>query len=403
MKRTVLKFTTLALSITAFLVISHPRSQARVEEKFIQPARQEKTVEQVQKNIKVLTGMPQSQLIPVMNFIAASLGRRCNFCHMNRSGQWDYAADEKPEKSTAREMMKMVLDLHKQKFPGATEISCFTCHRGQNQPVSLPALPLPVPSPRPGSAGPGAGAPGAGATPSAAGPQASPSPTPAMPSAEEVFNKYIAAIGGQANIDTIKSRQLKGNVVQANGTTIPFEILQAAPDKFHIVATIEQGAIERGFNGTAGWEKTARGVRDLTAVEVTQLQNAIGLFRQLKLKEQYTSARVRGRDKIGDRPVYVIVGTTADNNQERLFFDAETGLLLRRITYLQTMLALIPQQVDFDDYRDVDGVKMAFTVRVAPTEVGNPLSTRTYSEVKLNVPVDESKFNMPAATKPSGG
>jgi hypothetical protein len=367
-----------------------------VEEKFIQPAPQEKTVEQVQKNIKVLTGMPQSQLIPVMNFIAASLGRRCNFCHVNRSGQWDYASDEKPEKSTAREMMKIVLDLHKQKFPGATEISCFTCHRGQNQPVSLPALPLPVPSPRPGGAGPGPGAPGADAAPGAAGPQASPSPTPAMPPAEEIFNKYVAAIGGQANIDKIKSRQLKGNVVQANGTTIPFETLQAAPDKFHIVATIEQGAIERGFNGTAGWEKTARGVRDLTAVEVAQLQSAIGLFRQLKLEEQYTSARVRGRDKIGDRPVYVIVGTTADNNQERLFFDAETGLLLRRITYLQTMLALIPQQVDFDDYRDVDGVKMAFAIRVAPMEVGNPLSTRTYSEVKLNVPVDESKFAMPA-------
>lgn len=398
MKRTVLKFTALALSITALLVISHPRSQARVEKKVIQPGPQEKTVEQVQKNIKVLTGMPQSQLIPVMNFIAASLGRRCNFCHVNRSGQWDYASDEKPEKSTAREMMKMVLDLHKQKFPGAAEISCFTCHRGQNQPVSLPALPLPIPSPRPGGAGPGAGA-----APGAAGPQASPSPTPAMPSAEEVFTKYIAAIGGQANIDKIKSRLLKGNVVQANGNTIPFEILQAAPDKFQIVATVEQGAIERGFNGTIGWEKTARGVRDLATVEVAQLQSAIGLFRQLKLKEQYTSARVRGRDRIGDRPVYVIVGMTADNNQERLFFDAETGLLLRRITYLQTMLALIPQQVDFDDYRDVDGVKMAFTVRVAPTEVGNPLSTRTYSEVKLNVPVDESKFNMPAATKPSGG
>ena len=400
MKRTVLEFTALALSITALLVISDPRSQARVEENAIQLAPQEKTVEQVQKNIKVLTGMPQSQLIPVMNFIAASLGRRCNFCHVNRSGQWDYASDEKPEKSTAREMMKMVLDLHKQKFSGADEISCFTCHRGQNRPVNLPALPLPVPSPRPGG-GPGAGAPGAGAAPGAAEPQASPSPTPAMPSAEEVFNKYIAAIGGQANIDKIKSRQLKGNIVQANGTTIPYEILQAAPDKFHIVATIEQDTIERGFNGTAGWEKTARGVRDLTAVEVTQLQSAIGLFRQLKLKEQYTSARVRGRDKIGDRPVYVIVGTTADNNQERLFFDAETGLLLRRITYLKTMLALIPQQVDFDDYRDVDGVKMAFTIRIAPLEVGNPLSTRTYSEVKLNVPVDESKFAMPATPKPS--
>src|SRR6185436_18666100 len=90
---------------------------------------QEKTVEQVEKNIKVLTGMPQSQLIPVMNFFAASMGRRCNFCHVNKDGKWDYASDEKPEKTTAREMIKMVLDLRKQKFTGADEISCYTCHR----------------------------------------------------------------------------------------------------------------------------------------------------------------------------------------------------------------------------------------------------------------------------------
>src|SRR6185436_19226402 len=128
------------------------------------PLPQEKTVEQVQKNIKVLTGMPQSQLIPVMNYFSASMGRRCNFCHVNKDGQWDYASDEKPEKATAREMIKMVLDLRKQKFNGADEISCYTCHRGLNHPINVPALPLPLPSPRPASGGapqPGGGAPAA--------------------------------------------------------------------------------------------------------------------------------------------------------------------------------------------------------------------------------------------------
>jgi hypothetical protein len=64
---------------------------------------------------------------------------------------------------------------------------------------------------------------------------------------------------------------------------------------------------------------------------------------------------------------------------------------------MTTMLGLIPQQIDFEDYRDVDGVKLPFTVRISSIEVGNPVSTRSFSEMKLNATVDESKFNMPAA------
>jgi hypothetical protein len=391
MTRTVLRFTALVLSIVALLVVSNGGTQARFSGTEPQP--QEKTVEQVQKNIKVLTGMPQSQLIPVMNFMAASLGRRCNFCHVNNQGQWDFAADTKPEKNTAREMIKMVLDVHKQNFPGASEISCFTCHRGQEHPVNLPALPLPTPLPRP-SATPAA--PTAAPTAVAPGQPSETSPPP-LPNADKIFSKYIEAIGGQANIDKIKSRTLKGSTAQANGV-VTFEISQTG-DKFYIVATTPTGAFERGFNGTVGWEKGPRGVRQLSSVEVAQLQSSMGLLRNIRLKEQFTSIRTRGGiQKIDDRPVYMVVGTTADNRQERLFFDTATGLLVRRITYMTTLIGLIPEQIDFEDYRDVDGVKLPFTVRVSSIEVGNPLSTRTFSEMKLNTTVNESKFNMPPAT-----
>ena len=147
MKRTVLKLTAVTLSAIAVFVISNRNTQAELGAAPVAP--QDKPVEQVRKNIKVLTGLPDSQLIPVMNFMAASLGRRCNFCHVTDKGRDGYALDDKPEKNTARQMITMIMGLRKQGFHGADEISCFTCHRGQTHPVNVPALPLPTPLPRP--------------------------------------------------------------------------------------------------------------------------------------------------------------------------------------------------------------------------------------------------------------
>jgi len=393
MKRTLLKSIALGFSIVALFLIFDNRSEA-VRATNPQSS-QEKPVEQVEKNIKVLTGLPQSQLIPVMNFFSASMGRRCNYCHVNNQGQWDYASDVKPEKIAAREMIKLVMDINK-----TTErlkldpVSCYTCHRGRTSPQSIPALPLPLPSPPPNGGGAG------GPTP-AASPQASPAATPALPSADEIFSKYAAALGGQTTIDKLKSRTAKGTVTQANGNSFQFELSQAAPDKFYLLVTTPQGTIERGFNGQVGWEKTARGVREITGAELVNFKLANGLFTLLKLKEQYSRPpRVR-KDKLGDRDVYIVDGTTIENRRMRLYFDATSGLLLRRTTTMPTMIGIIPDQIELEDYREADGLKFPFTARAAALEVGNPTSTRTFTELKLNVPVDDSKFNMPPAPKPA--
>ena len=355
-------------------------------------AAQEKTVEQTHKNIKVLTGLPDSQLIPVMNFFAASMGRRCDFCHVN---PWE--SDDKPEKNTAREMIKMVLDLHKQTFNGSTDISCYTCHRGRNQPQSVPTLPLPVPSPP-------AGNPGAGpiaAAPPAGQPQASPSPRPPSLSADDILKKYVEAIGGQAAIDRLKTRGAKGTIVQANGNLLQFELYQAAPDKFYFLVTTPQGPFERGFNGQVAWEKNARGVREVTGGELANFKAGNSLFSLINLKEQYARPPRARRDKIGDRDVFVVDGTTTEGKRMRLYFDATTGLLLRRVTGTTSMIGVIPEQVDFEDYREIDGVKFPFTARASTIEVGNPVSTRTFTEIKVNASVDDSKFKMPPPVKPA--
>lgn len=350
---------------------------------------QEKTVEQARTNIKVLNGLPDSQLIPVMNYIAASLGVRCNFCHVNKNGQWDYPADDKEEKLTARVMIKMVLDTNKTTFRGNPEVSCYTCHRGRTSPTTMP-LPLTLPSPRP--------QPPAGPAPGQA--TATPAPTPAGPTADQILAKYLDALGGQAAIDKLKTLVMKGTYTGANGAALSYEVNMAAPDKFYIIVTAPQGTIERGFDGKVGWEKSARGVNEIMGAGLDDLKSMFLFYRNLKLKEQFTQLRLGRRDKIGDREVITMGARTADNRREQLFFDAQSGLLLRRIRYTPTMIGIIPEQTDFDDYRDVEGVKFPFTVKVAAVEVGNPIATRNYAEIKLNVPIDDSKFKMPAKPKP---
>lgn len=351
-----------------------------------QPAPAEKTVEQVRKNIRVLNGLPDSQLQPVMNFIAVSLGVKCTFCHVNKDGKWDFAADEKPEKATAREMIKMVQNLNKTNFGGNNEISCNTCHRGRSHPAGVITFPLPAP---PVSSAPAA-APEAAA-------EAKPSATPqAPPTAEQILAKYAEALGGSGAIDKLKSRSMRGTWLTANGMSLGYEVYQTAPDKlFTVLITPKQGNFERGFDGKIAWEKSSRGLREIEGPELHYFKRYPDLFKDIKLKEQFTRLAFAGKDKIDDREVYVLRGTTADNKRERLFFDVQTGLLVRRITSTPTVVGVIPEQIDFADYREVDGMKLPFTISI--TSIDSFFnSIRKFTEIKLNVPVDETKFTKPA-------
>lgn len=356
-----------------------PRHSLRQTPATQQPAVKEKTIGEARKNIKVLNDLPDSQLIPMMNLISGSLGVKCNFCHVNRNGQWDFPLDDQPEKNTAREMMAMTMNINKTTFRGASEVSCFTCHKGRTRPEGLIALPVPEPTPRPASPAAPAGA-----------------PMPAQPTSDEILAKYTEAIGGQAALDKLKTRVMKGTYTLGNGATGAYEVTQTAPNKFYISRGSAQGVAEQGFNGTQGWQKDARGVSDMRADQLEDLKTEYQFFRDLKLKDQYTRLNIR-RDKINGRDVFAVTGVRPDKKRERLFFDAETGLLVRRMGYTETPLGTLPDQVDYEDYREVDGIKVPFTVKIYVVG-GFSTATRQFSEIKFNLPVEDSRFNKPAAT-----
>lgn len=374
----VVKFELKTAAAVAKNSLSKPAPRSLWQTPAIQePAPKEKTIGETHKNIKVLNGLPDSQLIPMMNLMAGSLGVRCNFCHVNKNGQWDYPSDEKPEKNTAREMITMTLNINKTAFKGNNEVSCVTCHRGATHPTSVIALPIAMPTPRP--AAPPAGAAAA----------------PAQPTADEVLAKYTAAIGGQAAIDKLKTRVMKATYTLANGATGTYEVTQVAPEKFYVQRTTPQGAAEQAFNGSEGWQKDGRGVMEIPAEQLADLKAEYQFFHDFKLKEQFTRLNLR-RDKIDGRDVFALTGTRPDKRRERLFFDAETGLLVRRMGYTETPLGILPDQTDYEDYRDVDGVKVPFTVKMYV--VGWFFTaTRKFSEIKFNAPVEDSRFAKPSA------
>src|SRR6185369_10405615 len=147
------------------------------------------TAAQKFKNIQIFKGLPATQLDPTMAFISGSLGVRCSYCHVSNA----FEKDEKQTKLTARRMIQMVFDLNKGSFNNQGAVSCFTCHRGKPTPVSVPTM------------GQNLWAP------------SSPSPTPeALPSVNQILDRYVQAVGGSETLTKITSRTVKGSRIGAD-------------------------------------------------------------------------------------------------------------------------------------------------------------------------------------------
>ncbi len=335
----------------------------------------EKTVEQLRKNIQVLKGLPASELNPVMDFASTSLGVRCQHCHVSDTTGWKFESDDKPAKRTARKMMQMVMDLNTKDFGGRTAVSCFTCHRG----IAEPAATMPLPQQPAPSVGPGE----------------EKAAVPVLPGLAEVLDRYENSLGGADALRKITTRVLEGVAVDLQGREMPMEIVQQGPDKFALTITLREGArSSRCFNGTAGWMSTPRGVREIPPPELEDLRRDAPLFPLSRMRSLAERMHVKDKDTINGTVAYVLEASVGEHETERYYVDSANGLLLRRTVMIETMIGDIPAQVDYGDYRSVDGVKIPFMVREATVD---PRDSRTIrvSSVKQNGPIDEKQWVMP--------
>lgn len=386
MKRVVLLFVvTLAAIVAAASGFEPPVSGAATAPNAQQ---EDKPAEQVNKNIQVFKGLPNSKLLTVMHFMRTSLGVRCDYCHVAENGK--YWMDDKPPKQIARRMIAMVSEINKTNFGGQPVVTCNSCHRGQTKPIAIPDITQ-----------------GVFVNTTREDPGARP-PDP-LPAVDQVMDRYFTAIGGlsaamKINTRVSKISWLRPKLVNsgtpnaamiARGETWEMEVYQKAPNKYLAVIVSPGGTIYQGFNGTAGWVKGPQGQREMTSAELARVAGQADLLGNLKLKENYSTMLVKGRERIDDRDVYVVESLGADRRTEKLFFDTQSGLLVRRTVLTETPLGFDPEQTDFKDYTQVDGVKLPFTIVVSYLDDSHLGTTRKYIDVKQNIPIDDAKFEKP--------
>jgi hypothetical protein len=348
------------------------------------PAQEAKSVDETRKNIQVLRGLPEAQLFPLMNFVSASLGVRCEYCHVKGPtgvDDWKWESDEKETKRTARRMMQMVIALnaeHAADFRGS-DVTCYTCHRGDRAVARLPGLPLAASAHEPE-------------------PPATPAKQPeALPTAAEVFDHYVEAVGGRTAVANVRTIVLKGRRMASQGRDWPVEIVVKEPGRVLLTVTLpQQGVVQQALAGSRGWVVNPRERREANPSEVEAFKAVAALYEPLKVAALAPGATVVGRETIGGRNAYVVESRTAAGVVDRLYFDVETGLLVRRLAVAKAAFLPIPEQTDFEDYRDVGGVKLPYTIRTSNIDTYND-ALRRFTEIVVNVPVEDSRFDMPAA------
>ena len=330
------------------------------------------TAEHAFKNIKVLKDTPADQLFPSMQFIAASLGVECDFCHV----RGHFEQDDKKAKLAAREMMQMMMAINQTHFEGHRAVTCNTCHRGSPHPVSIP--------PVEDSAQPLHAATGDPDAPLPSG----------LPTAEQMIDQYVQAVGGRGAIEKVSSRVAKGSA-NIGGHDVPVDIFTKAPGKRISILHAPDGDNVTAFDGAQGWLGAAnRPMHDMSSGDLPGARMDADLQLPIHLKQLSEDWKPGRPEKIGDHDTYQLVAAFKTLPSLQFYFDQKTGLLVRTVRYSDTALGLNAMQIDYADYRDVDGVKVPFRWTVA-----RPAGQFTIqlTEVKQNVPVEDSRFVKPAA------
>jgi hypothetical protein len=303
--------------------------------------------DEVFTNIQILKGMPLDQFVGTMGFFAASLGLNCIDCHVEDSGgNWAKYADDNNLKRTSRRMMLMVNTINQANFGGRQVVTCNTCHRGSPRPSVMPSLDQLYASPPPDEPGdPSQQAPG-------------------QPSIERLLDRYFEARGGRQRIAALTTFTAKGSYIgfdDADKSSI--EMFARMPGQYSIVAHTPSGDITWTVAGQSAWIGAPLTDRPVPVMAITggDLDGAMleaDVFIGTRLGEGLTNWRIGFPVVIDDREANVAQATAPNGATVTFCFDAETGLLLRQVRFVNTPVGRVTTRIDYSNYRDVNGVKL---------------------------------------------
>ena len=389
----------MTFAVAALIGLALAGAQATSQEKPLM-------ADQVFKNIQALKGIPVDDFMETMGLMAAALQFDCSDCHVGAgTDKVDWAADT-PRKRMARNMVNMVTTINRTNFGGRQMVTCWTCHRNRDKPLTTPVMGTIYGMPP-------------------YEPDDVLVQSPLAPSAQSILDKYIQALGGAQRLAGLTSFVGKGTSVGFGGFGGggAVEIVAKAPDKRATIILFKEetgrGDQIRTYDGTTGWVRTPLNVVgefQLVGGDLDGARFDAQLSFPGQIKQILTNVKSGPPTTITDLPapasqsslqqdvalgqthmVDVVQGTGPRGLLVTLFFDQQTGLLLRELRFGNSPIGRVPTQIDYADYRDVNGVKLPFRITYAWLDGRDSI---VLSEIRANVPVDETKFGRPAPLKP---
>ena len=334
---------------------------------------QEKAAQPKFKNLQVLKDVPSDQMIPAMQFISASLGVECEFCHVRDA----YDKDDKQSKKTARRMIQMMFALNANQFDGERAVTCYTCHRGSAKPVSIPMV---------DSTAPYVSEARLATDPAATG-------RTDLPSADDVIEKYMQAVGGSAAVANVSSRVESGTVTFGLGVGFPIEILTKSPSRQAMIVHLSAGDSSTVFDGQNGWFRPPAGpVRDMPQADIAGAKLDADLQFPINVKKTFQQLKVIRTEKVGEHEAILLFATNSSGPPLELYFDRQTGLLLRQLRFGSSPLGLNPTQIDYGDYKTFDGLQVPLHLVI--TRPNRTLDIHLL-QVTQNARIDDVKFARP--------
>ena len=197
-----------------------------------------------------------------------------------------------------------------------------------------------------------------------------------MPSVDSILDKYLEASGGRNALEKITSRVATGTVEMTSlGVTGTVEFVEQSPNQSSVIINAPGlGVMQRTFDGTRAWlQDPVQGIIRFTGLGFELMKEGAVFNKPAKLRELFPSAVLIGKEKLGGTDVYVV-----RMGFESWYFDVEGGLLLRK------------GNMYYDDYREVDGIKLPFKLRDEVLASAGIIYKLT--EIKHNVKIDEAKF-----------
>src|SRR5437667_1706664 len=212
-------------------------------------------------------------------------------------------------------MINMMIAINKENFEGHREVTCYSCHRGSANPVATPIISAEEPKRE------------------AAESSKTGEPKPVFPPADQLLDKYVAAIGGADALQKVTSRVQKGTLIAFGGQHFPVDVYSKAPDKRFSVMHLQGGDSVTAFDGKRGWLSVPGHVHMMSAAENDAARIDADLYLPAHLKTLYQKFSVDAGEKIDGRDTYLVVGHNEGQPPLRLYLDKESGLLLRLVRY----------------------------------------------------------------------